>query len=196
MTFPPAHQLIVIEILIFSRFVTISALLKNISCVQNLPDKDLVGKSDPYAKVYLIGDNAAQINAEDKHTKTKTHKNNLNPEFNDIFKFKVMWQCHENSCSTWWDGKDLTYRPHMVFTFFLSIVKLLRIFNCLPSQCNYNRLMIFMNCWVRRVNVVVVSSIFVCCMLVHAHSLVAGRVLIICGQQQYPGTTINSWFSC
>jgi hypothetical protein len=48
-----------------------------------------VGKSDPYAKVYLVGD-GTQFTAEDKHIKTKTHKNNLNPEFNEIFKFKVV----------------------------------------------------------------------------------------------------------
>jgi Ca2+-dependent lipid-binding protein len=56
--------------------------------MQHLPDKDLVGKSDPYAKVYLVGD-GTQFTAEEKHLKTKTHKNNLNPEFNEIFKFKA-----------------------------------------------------------------------------------------------------------
>lgn len=57
--------------------------------IQNLPDKDLLGKSDPYAKVYLVG-GGTQFVADGKHLKTKTHKNNLNPEFNEIFKFKVV----------------------------------------------------------------------------------------------------------
>jgi Ca2+-dependent lipid-binding protein len=58
--------------------------------LQNLPDKDLVGKSDPYAKVYLHLE-GAKLTADDKHLKTKTHNNNQNPEFNDIFRFKVSY---------------------------------------------------------------------------------------------------------
>jgi hypothetical protein len=88
--------------------VSVSLLsLKVVTLLQNLPNKELMGKSDPYAKVYLIGD-GLHFAPEDKHLKTKTHKNNLNPEFNETFKFKVGWggggassdrtQCKLGSC--------------------------------------------------------------------------------------------------
>jgi hypothetical protein len=38
--------------------------------------------------VYLLLE-GAKLTADDKHLKTKTHNNNQNPEFNDVFRFKV-----------------------------------------------------------------------------------------------------------
>ena len=55
----------------------------------------------------------------------------------------------------WGDGLDPNYRPHLVFTFFWSAVKLLQFFNCLLSRCK-TCLITFSNCCVQQAN-------FACC---------------------------------
>jgi len=58
----------------------------------NLPDKDLIGKSDPYAKVYLLDDNNKRFLDFNKKQKTKTKKNTQNPEFHEEFQFSMNLQ--------------------------------------------------------------------------------------------------------
>lgn len=49
---------------------------------EDLPALDMGGTSDPYVKVYLLPD-------KKKKFETKVHRKTLNPEFNEIFTFKV-----------------------------------------------------------------------------------------------------------
>jgi C2 domain len=49
---------------------------------QNLRKKDLLGKSDPYVKLKMVGDKLPS-------KKTHVKKNNLNPEWNEEFKITV-----------------------------------------------------------------------------------------------------------
>ena len=56
--------------------------------LQGLPSKDVIGTSDPYARVYLLHANPAAL-FEKGHEQTKTFNNNLNPFFNDTFTFRV-----------------------------------------------------------------------------------------------------------
>ena len=57
---------------------------------QGLPDKDLIGKSDPYAKIYLLDGNNSKFVDHNKKLKTRTMKNNQNPDFHEGFEFKVL----------------------------------------------------------------------------------------------------------
>lgn len=57
--------------------------------MQGLPDKDLIGKSDPYAKIYLLDDAGTAFIDHEKKKKTKTKKNTQNPDFFESFEFKV-----------------------------------------------------------------------------------------------------------
>ena len=59
------------------------------SYFQGLPDKDLIGKSDPYAKVYLLDENGTKFPDHNKKLKTKTKKNTQNPDFHEGFEFQV-----------------------------------------------------------------------------------------------------------
>ena len=49
---------------------------------KNLKKTDLIGKSDPYVRVYLMPGTHMEL-------KTKIVKNNLNPVYNDEFSFVV-----------------------------------------------------------------------------------------------------------
>lgn len=55
----------------------------NVGVIQaaDLPGMDATGASDPYVKVYIMGDN--------KRFETQVHKKTLNPIFNDSFNFKI-----------------------------------------------------------------------------------------------------------
>ena len=51
-------------------------------CIQNLKKTDMIGSSDPYVLINLLGTNIKPI-------KTKSIKNNLNPVWNESFSFNV-----------------------------------------------------------------------------------------------------------
>lgn len=51
---------------------------------EKLPIMDLCGSSDPYVKVYLLPDKR-------HYEKTRVHKKNLNPTFNETFKFSISY---------------------------------------------------------------------------------------------------------
>ncbi|XP_023324162.1 uncharacterized protein LOC111698140 isoform X3 [Eurytemora carolleeae] len=78
---------------------------------QGLPDKDLIGKSDPYAKIYLLDDAGTAFIDHEKKKKTKTKKNTQNPDFFESFEFKMNLQLIRNlkTIIEIWDddfGKD------------------------------------------------------------------------------------------
>jgi len=68
-----------IEVLV--KFVENKLYIKILGC-KNLKDADIVGKSDPYVKVYLLP-------GGDSYLKTKTIENNLNPTFDTTFSYTV-----------------------------------------------------------------------------------------------------------
>jgi len=101
-------------------------LILHIIRAQGLPDKDMIGKSDPYAKIYLLSSDNSKFLDHNKKQKTKTVKNNQNPEFNESFQFKLSLQMIRNMRAVieFWDddfGKD-QYLVGVMFSmgFFLS----------------------------------------------------------------------------
>jgi len=63
------------------KFVDNKLYVKILGC-KGLKDADIVGKSDPYVKVYLMP-------GSDSYLKTKTIENNLNPTFNTTFSYTI-----------------------------------------------------------------------------------------------------------
>ena len=66
-------------------------MFTNSVCVQSLPQRDSVGSSDPYAKVYLLQPNGSAI-FQKNHEQTKVYKNKLNLNFDEEFQFPVSIQ--------------------------------------------------------------------------------------------------------
>ena len=60
---------------------------------KNLKKTDLIGKSDPYVRVYLMPGTHMEL-------KTKIVKNNLNPVYNDEFSFVVSIHIQMTLCSS------------------------------------------------------------------------------------------------